>query len=227
VPAGVDRAAHLEQFVDAFLRPAQEHLCALDVFVDDGAYTAAEAELLASATTLPLKLHVDQLRSGDGAALAARLGARSADHLEYTTEPGARALAAAGTIATVLPGCRMFLGAGPWPRARHLRDAGCEVAIATDCNPGSSMTTNLPLCAAMAVTQCGLTLEEALWGVTQGGARALGLADRGRLTVGQRADFIVLDSPDWRSLLYDMGRPPIWAIARGGVLARAPSGSHA
>jgi imidazolonepropionase len=122
-------------------------------------------------------------------------------------------------VATILPGCRLFLGKGPWADGRALRDAGCEVAVATDCNPGSSMIIDLGLCATLAATQCGLTLEEALWGVTRGGARALGLDDRGTLRPGTRADFVVVDHPDWRALLYSPGAPPVREVVIGGVRA--------
>ncbi len=121
---------------------------------------------------------------------------------QSATRQGAAALAEAGTIATILPGCKFILGTGPWPQAGMLKDAGCEVAIATDSNPGSCPLTNLPLCAFIAVSQCGLTLEEALWGITQGGALALGLHDRGRLFYGKRADFLILNHRDWRKVFY-------------------------
>ena len=144
--------------------------------------------------------------------MAADLGALSADHLEMTSADGRKALAQAGTIATILPGCGLFLGGENWPNGRALRDAGCEVAVATDCNPGSSMVADLPLCATMAATQGGLSLEEALWGITRGGAKALDLHDRGTLRVGERADFVVLDHKDWRSLLYNPAVAPIHSV---------------
>ncbi|MEZ4272012.1 MAG: amidohydrolase family protein [Myxococcota bacterium] len=97
--------------------------------------------------------------------------------------------------------------AGPGPLG-ELRDAGCEVAIATDCNPGSSNVADLPLCGTMATTLCGLTFEEALWGMTRGGAKALGLTDRGCLRDGERADFVVLDAPDWRFVFYQPANTP-------------------
>ena len=115
-------------------------------------------------------------------------------------------------MATILPGCGLFLGGENWPNGRALRDAGCEVAVATDCNPGSSMVADLALCATMAATQGGLSLEEAIWGITRGGAKALGLNDRGTLNVGERADFIVLEHKDWRSLLYNPAAAPIHSV---------------
>lgn len=198
----------------------------VDAFVEHGVLTPQHARQLAHAAQaagLKVKLHVDQLRDGDGAALAAELGALSADHLEYTGPGGAAALAKAGTMATLLPGCGLFLGKGPWPNGRALRDSGVEVAVATDCNPGSSMVSDLLLCATLAATRCGLTLEEALWGATRGGAKALDLHDRGGLLHGERADFVVLDHADWRAALYMPGSTPIYAVARAGAWAVAPA----
>src|SRR5690606_5535665 len=151
------------------------------VFVERGAFTPEEARELvacAKAAGLAPKLHVDQLHDGGGAALAAELGALSADHVEHSSAAGQAALAAAGTVATILPGCALFLGQDPWPPGRALRDAGCQVAVATDYNPGSSHIKDLILCGTLAATRCGLSLEEALWGITRGGALALGLEDR-------------------------------------------------
>jgi len=212
---------YVDIFCEHILKPAAEHKLAefCDVFVEDGSFTQAHAEkiaLAAKACGLKFKLHVDQLHDGCGGELAARLNALSADHLEYTGEGSARALAHAGVIATILPGCALFLGKGPWPNARMLRDAGCEVAVATDFNPGSSPIPDLALCGAMASTCCGLTLEEALWGMTRGGAKALDLHDRGCLRVGERADFVVLDDSDWRKLFYSPGSAPIKEVFVAG-----------
>jgi imidazolonepropionase len=217
------RAEYLALFCERILPAAAQldvvHCC--DVFVETNVFTADEARLIAKAARqhdLGVKLHVDQLHDNGGAALAAELGALSADHLEEANAEGRAALAKAGVVATVLPGCRLFLGRGPWPAARALRDAGCEVAVATDCNPGTCMTTDLLLCATLAVTQCGLSLEEALWGITRGGAKALGLDDRGGLVPGERADFVVIDHQDWRTLLYFVGDAPLYAVYAGGEL---------
>lgn len=212
-----NRQAYIEEFCAQVLEPAAANQTVqfCDVFVEATAYTPDECRYItgrAKAAGLQVKLHVDQLNEGKGAALAAELGALSADHLELTSPQGREALAKAGTIATILPGCGLFLGGDNWPNGRALRDAGCEVAIATDCNPGSSMVLDLPLCATMGATQCGLSLEESLWGMTRGGAKALGLNDRGTLRVGERADFIVLEHADWRSLLYNPAAAPIQSV---------------
>ena len=217
-----NRREYIDEFCSQVLEPAaaSEAIQFCDVFVEATAYTPDECRYIAQrakAAGLKLKLHVDQLNEGGGAALAAELGALSADHLELTSAQGRDALAKAGTIATVLPGCGLFLGGNTWPNARALRDAGCEVAIATDCNPGSSMVSDLALCATLGATQCGLSLEESLWGITRGGAKALGLDDRGSLRPGERADFIVLDHADWRSLLYNPAAAPIQSVFIQGM----------
>jgi len=219
-----DCAGYVDEFGQRVIRvAAAEGLASYcDVFVENVAFTPDETRTLtavARGVGLDLKLHVDQLHDSGGAALAAELGALSADHLEMTGEPGRQALAEAGVVACILPGCALFLGKGPWPDGRALRAAGCEVAVATDCNPGSSMVHDLGLCASTAATRCGLSLEEALWGATRGGAKALALDDRGRLVPGERADFVVVDHPDWRSLLYRPGDAPVVAVFVLGELA--------
>ena len=225
-PANTDPAVHIDAFCTLIAEVGRLKMAHyVDAFVEHGVLTPQHARQLthaAQAAGLRVKLHVDQLRDGNGAALAAELGALSADHLEYTGASGAAALAKAGTIATLLPGCGLFLGKGPWPDGRALRDAGVEVAVATDCNPGSSMVSDLFLCATLAATRCGLTLEEALWGATRGGAKALDLHDRGGLLEGERADFVVLDHADWRAALYMPGSTPIYAVARAGTWAIPP-----
>ncbi len=219
-----DRAAYIQEFCSDVVETAAKQRLAryCDVFVEESAFSADETRTIAAAAKasgLGLKLHVDQLHDGSGAALAAELGALSADHLEETSPEGRRALAEAGVVATILPGCSLFIGKGLWPNGRALRDAGCEVAVATDCNPGSAMISDLALCASMAATRCGLSLEEALWGATRGGATALGLDDRGRLTSGELADFVVVDHADWRALLYRPGDAPIHSVYVGGQAA--------
>ena len=212
-----DRQDYIDEFCREVLEPAarQKRVQFCDVFVEATAYSPDECRYIcqkAKSFGLQIKLHVDQLHEGGGAALASQVGALSADHLEKTSSAGQQALAEAGTIATILPGCGLFLGGENWPNGRALRDAGCEVAIATDCNPGSSMVSDLPLCATLAATQTGLSLEESLWGITRGGAKALGLNDRGTLRSGERADFVVLDHKDWRSLLYNPAAAPIHSV---------------
>ena len=224
VPAGEEPDAYVGTFVDAVLVPSAGRRLArfADVFVERGAFSPDHARRIAGVAGrlgLRMKLHVDQLHDGGGARLAAEIGALSADHLDHTSPDGARALAEAGVVATLLPGCPLFLGKGPFPDGRALRKAGCEVAVATDFNPGSSMLLDLGLVGALAATRCGLTLEEALWAITRGGARALGLEDRGCLRPGERADFVVLDTNDWRHLFYAMGHAPIHEVYIEGTPA--------
>jgi imidazolonepropionase len=220
VPAkanGIEREDVVRAWHDRVIPQLAKRVKFFDVFVEEGAFTADETRKLcgyARAHGLGLKLHVDQLRDGGGAALAASLNASSADHLEHASPTGARALADAGVVACLLPGCALMLR--DWPNGRALREAGCDVAIATDCNPGSSPLLDLTLCGLMAATQCGLTLDEALWGITRGGAKALGLQDRGRLVPGERADMIVVDHADYRAIFGRPNRPPIRSVIVGG-----------
>ena len=184
----------------------------VDVFVERGAYTIDEARaVFAAGTTHGLipKLHADQLSAGGGAELAAKVGAASADHLEHISDAGMRALAEAGTVAVLLPGAMVYLGDQAPTLGRKLVDAGVEVAVATDYNPGSSPTNNLGLMATLACTLMGLSAEESLRAVTLGAARALRRPDIGHLEVGARGRFIVLDHPDARALAARFGEPVV------------------
>jgi imidazolonepropionase len=217
-PTGREREDVVRAWHDMLIPKLARRVRFFDVFVEDGAFTPEETRKLcgyARAHGLAAKLHVDQLRDGGGAELAASLGALSADHLEHVSERGAQALAVNGVVACILPGCAAMLGG--WPDARRLRDAGCDVAIATDCNPGSSPVLDLTLCGLLAATQCGLTLEEAMWGITRGGAKALGLSDRGRLIPGERADMVIVDHADYRAIFGRPGRPPVRSTIVEGV----------
>jgi imidazolonepropionase len=208
------RETYLDVFYTQVIEPAYaQHLIDFaDVYIDSSAFPTDVAKIFLQRVRnlgVPIKTHAEQWRSDGGGALSAHVQALSADHLEHCTPHTMQLLAQHNVVATVLPGCVFFLGKGPWPPARALRDAGCDVAIATDCNPGSSMLTSLPLCATLAATHCGLTVNEALWGITQGGAKALGLTDRGALQPSQRADFVVLNQADYRAVLYETPYPPI------------------
>ncbi len=218
------RADYIDRFMNEVMEPVAKRgvLHHFDCFVDRGAFTVNEARSLGiSAKELGwrLKYHVEQFEEDGGAALCAELGALSADHLECVGQESRVLLGQAGVVATILPGCSAFLGAG-WANGRALRDAGCEVAVATDYNPGSAHVADLGLCGTLAATQCGLSFEEALWGITRGGAKALALQDRGRLVPGERADFLVLDHADWRAVFYHLGEAPIAAVVLEGEVAR-------
>jgi imidazolonepropionase len=170
----------------------------------------------AKALGLPLKLHAEQLSNQGGAALAASYGALSCDHLEFLDAPGVQAMAQAGTVAVLLPGAYYFLRDTHLPPIARLREHGVAMALATDHNPGSSPGLSLLLMLNMACTLFRLTPEEALRGVTVHAARALGLADRGQLVAGQRADFCVwnLDHPN--ELAYWFGHNPCMRVVVAG-----------
>lgn len=198
---------------------AEDLVDAVDAFLESVAFTPDQVRRVfatANALGLPVKLHADQLSDGGGAALAAAFGALSADHLEYTTEEGARALAAAGTVAVLLPGAFHTLAAKQAPPVQAFRAAGVPIAIATDCNPGSSPLLSPLLAMNFAATLFRLTPEEALAGMTINAARALGLDDRGKLTVGLRADLAVWDIAHPRELAYWMGAAPLASVIQGG-----------
>jgi imidazolonepropionase len=171
----------------------------------------------AKAAGLPVKLHADQLSNLHGAELAARYGALSADHLEYTDEAGAAAMARAGTVATILPGAYYFIRETKKPPIGLFRQHGVKMAVATDCNPGTSPLTSLLLTMNMAATLFGLTVDECLAGVTREAARALGLLGRtGTLEAGKSADLAIWDIERPAELVYRMGFNPLHArIWRG------------
>jgi len=165
---------------------------------------------------LPIKLHADQLTDLGGAALAANYQALSADHLEYTSDAGVAAMKAAGTVAVLLPGAFYILRETKLPPIEALRQAGVDIAIATDLNPGSSPVHSLLLCLSLACTFFRMTPEEALRGVTRNAARALGLVDRGTLVAGSRADLAIWDIEHPAELAYLVGMNPLWRRVQGG-----------
>ena len=195
---------------------------AVDGFGERIAFTPDQIAAVFDAASrhgLPVKLHADQLSDQGGAALAARYGALSADHLEYTSAAGAEAMAAAGTVAVLLPGAFYFLGETRKPPVDLFRRHGVPMAVATDCNPGSSPTTSLLLMLNMACVLFRLTPAEALASVTRAAARALGLGDEcGRLAPGLAADFVLWDIDDPADLSYRFGHNPCAAVVRGGVV---------
>jgi imidazolonepropionase len=190
---------------------AQGLVDAVDAFCETIAFTPAQTRRVfdaARALGLPVKLHAEQLSDSGGAELAAGYGALSGDHLEWLSESGARAMARAGTVAVLLPGAFYFLRETRLPPVDLLRRHGVPIAISTDCNPGSSPCTSLLLMLNMACTLFRLTPEEALAGVTRHAARALGLADRGVLAPGLRADFVLWDARSPAELAYAIGLNP-------------------
>jgi imidazolonepropionase len=192
---------------------------AVDAFCERIGFSTAQTERVfeaARAAGLPVKLHAEQLSDSGGTQLAARFGALSCDHLEWLSEEGARAMAGAGTVAVLLPGAYYFLRETRLPPVALLREHGVPIAVSTDCNPGSSPCTSLLLMLNMACTLFRLTPEEALAGVTRHAARALGLADRGVLAPGMRADFVAWDIERPAQLAYAIGANPRRCTVIGG-----------
>ncbi|MBV8474986.1 MAG: imidazolonepropionase [Hyphomicrobiales bacterium] len=188
---------------------------AVDAFCERIAFTRDETAKVfqaARAAGLPVKLHADQLSNGGGAALAAEYGALSADHLEYTDEAGAAAMGRAGVVATLLPGAYYMLREKQAPPVALFRQYGVPMAVATDCNPGTSPLTSMLLALNMAATLFGLTVEECLIGATRNAAKALGLADEvGTLEVGKSADLAIWDIERPAELVYRLGFNPLRA----------------
>ena len=192
----------------------------VDVFCEDGAFGADEAAAVLAAgraAGLLARVHANQLGPGPGVQVAAAAGAASADHCTFLTDADVDALTSTPMVATLLPGAE-FGTRQPFPDARRLLDAGATVALATDCNPGSSFTTSMPFCVALAVREMGMTTEEAVWAATAGGARALRRTDIGHLGVGARADLILLDAPSHAYLAYRPGVPQVAAVWQAGRL---------
>jgi imidazolonepropionase len=169
-------------------------------------------------------VHGNQLGEGPGVRLAVRLGAASVDHCTYLSDDDVDALASSETVATLLPACDLSTRQSLAP-ARRLLDAGVTVALASNANPGSSYTTSMAFCVATAVLQMGMSVEEAVWSATAGGARALRRDDVGVLRVGARADVHVLDAPSVTHLAYRPGVPLTCGVWRRGVRLPVPHGS--
>ncbi|HWI83827.1 imidazolonepropionase [Ramlibacter sp.] len=195
---------------------------AVDAFCERIAFSPGQVERVFEAARqlgLPVKLHAEQLSDSAGAQLAARFGALSCDHLEWLSEAGAAAMAAAGSVAVLLPGAFYFLRETKLPPVEALRRHRVPIAVSTDCNPGTSPCTSLLLMLNMACTLFRLTPEEALAGVTRHAARALGLRDRGVLAAGMRADFVLWDVQRPAQLSYALGANPRLATVYRGALA--------
>lgn len=218
-------AGRPDAYVDEVVRMlpllhAQGLVDAVDAFCERIAFTPDQTRRVfdaAGALGLPVKLHAEQLSDSGGAALAAQHGALSCDHLEWVGDEGVRAMAAAGTVAVLLPGAFYFLRETRLPPIALLRAHGVPMAISTDCNPGSSPCTSPLLMLNMACTLFRMTPEEALAGVTRHAARALGLRDRGVLAPGLRADFVLWDVAHPAQLVYAFGARPLRQTVFGGI----------
>ncbi|GAA1402577.1 imidazolonepropionase [Catellatospora coxensis] len=192
----------------------------VDVFCERGAFDVEESRRVLKAgiaAGLRPRIHANQLTMGGGVQLAVELDCASADHCTHLSEADVDALANSNTVATLLPGAE-FSTRAPWPDARRLLAAGVTVALASDCNPGSSYTSSMPFCIALAVRDMKMTPTEAVWAATAGGARALRRPDLGHLAPGASADLIVLDAPSHLHLAYRPGVPLISSVARKGTL---------
>ncbi|MEA2188101.1 MAG: imidazolonepropionase [Solirubrobacteraceae bacterium] len=193
----------------------------IDVFVERGAFDAGQGRAVLDAgraAGLGLRVHANQLGPGPGVQLAVEMGAASADHCTYLDDADVEALADSDTVATFLPATD-FCTREPYPDARRVIDAGATVALATNCNPGSSYTTSMAFCIALAVRELHMTAEEALAAATLGAARALRRDDVGRLTRGARADAVVLSAPSYAHLVYRPGVPLVAATIQAGQAA--------
>jgi imidazolonepropionase len=189
------------------LDQAAAHAKWIDVFCDRGAFSVDQArEILQAGIAKGLKprLHANQLENIGAIALAVELDCASADHCTHLSHQDIELLAGSNTVATLLPGAE-FSTRSPYPDARRLIDAGATVALATDCNPGSSFTTSMPFCMAIAVREMRMSPDEALWAATAGGAKALRRNDVGHLGIGANADFVVLNAPSHLHLTYRPG----------------------
>jgi len=215
-----------EEIVPAAVEAGLARFC--DVFCEQGVFSAEESRRVLRAGAehgLAPRLHADEFVDSGGAELAAELGALSADHLVAVSDRGVEALAEAGVTAVLLPGTSFFLMKHRYAPARRLVEAGVPVALATDCNPGSSHTESVPTVFVLAVFEMGLSIEEALTAATLNAACSLGLGDEiGSVEVGKRADLVLLDAPNFLHLAYHYGINPVAAVVKAGAVVhrRAP-----
>ena len=206
-----DVAGYVDLVTGAMLDACAPHVRWIDVFCEAGAFDVDQARAILTAGRargLDLRMHSGQLAESGGVQLAVELGAASVDHCTFLSAADVDALAGGDTVATLLPGVE-FSTRQPYPDASRLLDAGVTVALATDCNPGSSFTSSMPFCIAVAVRDMGMTPAEALHAATAGGAAALRRDDIGELSIGKRADLVVLAAPSYIHLAYRPGVPLI------------------
>lgn len=216
----------VNEMIPAVAREGLARFC--DVFCDRGVFTVDEARTILEAGKthgLAAKLHADELADVGAAALAAETRAISADHLLHANDAGLRAMAEAGTVAVLLPGTAFTLGL-PYARARDMISMGLPVAVATDWNPGSTMSSSMPLAMTLAVTQMRVSPGEAWMAATANAAAAVGAADRlGRIALGFEADLCVFDTPDYRHISYHYGHDHTKAVVKGGRIAWERAGT--
>ena len=222
-----DPSGYVELVTGRMLDACAPHARWIDVFCDRGAFDGDQARTILTAgmaAGLRPRIHANQLQHGDGISVAVELGAASADHCTHASDSDIDALADSDTVATLLPGAE-FSTRSAYPDARRFLAAGITVALATDCNPGSSYTTSMPFCIAVAVRDMYMTPAQALTAATRGGAAALRRTDIGKIAVGCRADLVMLDAPDPVHLAYRPGVDLIHQVWQGGHLVRN-AGSH-
>ncbi|MFB7548149.1 imidazolonepropionase [Streptomyces sp. NPDC056154] len=213
-----DPAGYVDLVTGPMLDACAPYARWVDVFCEKGAFDGDQARAILTAGIakgLHPRVHANQLGHGPGVQLAVELGAASADHCTHLTDADVDALAHGSTVATLLPGAE-FSTRATWPDARRILDAGATVALSTDCNPGSSFTSSMPFCIALAVRDMGMTPDEALWSATAGGAAALRRTDIGRIAPGARADLVLLDAPSHVHLAYRPGVPLVHAVWQRG-----------
>jgi imidazolonepropionase len=215
---GVDRAEYVDLVIDEMLPACAPLAQWCDVFCDRGAFTVDDARWILTAAKdhgLGARLHAEQLTHTGAAALAADIGAASADHLDHATEDDAALLRGSGVVAVLLPAAS-FSMRSPQAPGRMLWDSGVKVAVATDCNPGTSNVESMPFVIAVACLEMGLTPEEAVWAATRGGALALRLEDRGMVVPGAQADLAILDDPSYAHIPYRPGSDLVWKVIKRG-----------
>lgn len=222
-----DFTDHADDYVDlvvgAMLDACAPHARWIDVFCETGAFTVEQSRRILSAGAargLGIRVHASQLGPGAGVRLAVELDAASVDHCTFLTDADVTALAGSNTVATLLPGVE-FSTRQPYPDARRLLDAGATVALASDCNPGSSFTSSMAFCIAVAVRDMGMTPSEAVWSATAGGAAALRRTDVGRIEVGGRADLVQLRAGSYVHLAYRPGVPLVARVWKDGTASPA------
>ncbi|ONI83651.1 imidazolonepropionase [Saccharothrix sp. ALI-22-I] len=222
VPPGADPDSYVSLVIGDMLDAVAPHVRWADVFCEQGAFDEDQSRAVleaAQAKGLGLRVHGNQLGEGPGVRLAVELGAASVDHCTYLSDADIDALADSSTVATLLPACDLSTRQS-LPPARQLLDAGATVALASNCNPGSSYTTSMAYCITTAVLQMRMTIEEAVTAATLNGAKALGRTDVGHLSPGARADIHVLNAPSTTHLAYRPGVPLTHAVWRAGVRQR-------
>lgn len=221
-----NRSEYIDLILEDMLPSALGIAKFVDVFCETGAFSLEESKQIleaAKALGFKTKIHANQLAQSKSLQLAQEIGVVSADHVTYFTDEDIRTLSDSNIVATLLPATEFSTNAS-YPDAKRLINAGVTVAIATNCNPGSSFTTSMPFCIAIAVREMNFSIEEAIWAATKGGALALGDNSRGSLQVGVKADFAILDAPSYVHLAYRPGVNLINATYKNGKVVFSKDG---